>query len=258
MTTIHLDKKDVRKPDLVTEELKKGFQWGTSHLKIISFAVFLFVLAGIGYSVQQYLSSKKEGAATADYALIEKDYLKKKESFEKFETTAQQKNQKIKDQVEPQGEKASGDLEKDYGIILQGFQKIIEKHPGTQASIMSTMTMNEIYLKYQKPELALQTTSKIKTGNNLLSSLLLTQKGTIQANLNDCKSALETWGQVLKNKNAQFVHSDVLLKQALCYETMNDSVKATESLNKVIAESKDGAISKTAEKYLRIIKSKLK
>lgn len=235
-----VNKKEAKQPDLLTVELKKGFQWTTSHSKVVLVFVALFVVGGVSYSFVQYQTFKAEEKASSEYSLVEKDYQKKKEELTKAEKNAQQ------------------DMEKDYGSILAGFQKIIDKNPNTKSAIMAALSMNEIYLKYQKTEAALQNIQRVKIGADSLSALLLSQKGTVQANMNDCKSALETWTQILNNKSAQFIHSEALLKQALCYEKLEDKKKAEETYNRVIAEAKDGTLAKSAEKYLRILKSTIK
>ena len=257
-------KKAAKKFDLLTYELKKGFEWTTQHSKFTIVTSLIFIGVGLTYSVFQYYSDKQETEVQEQYFKVEREFLKKKDLFDRYEATSKQANEKPKDKknktkTQPQkieGEKASGDFEKDYGFAANAFSDLILKNPNSKAAMMSALNLSEVQIKYKKDDEALALLNKIKTNRDVLSAMILIQKGTTQANLKDCKSAVDTWGQVLQMKTAQFMHADIRLRQAICFENLNDSVKAEESYNKVIAEVKDGAVAKTAEKYLRLLKAK--
>jgi tetratricopeptide (TPR) repeat protein len=151
---------------------------------------------------------------------------------------------------------AALDYEKDFSAIVKKFEGVIESDPSSTAALMAALNIAEIGAQYHKEDVALSALNKAKPSTNILSVLLLNEKATAQANLNDCKSAVETWSKLVNLPQAAAIKGQVLLKQGLCYESLNDNVKAEENYNKVIADSKEGNLSKSAEKYIRLLKSK--
>lgn len=251
--TTHYNKKELKQPDIMTQELKKGFKWTTQHSKIVVGAIVVFILVGIGLSAYQYVSEKKETQAQESYYKIERDYLKKKDAFNRAENPEKPKAGK-QPEAAADAVKATGDFDKDYGPVVQQFLELIAQFPNSHAARMSALILSEIDFKYHREKEALDTMNKIQLGSDLLSAMVLEQKGTAQANLNDCPQAVATWGQVLAMKSAQILEGEVYLRQGLCFEAMNERTKAEEAYNKIIAGAKDKAIAGAAEKYLRLLK----
>jgi lipopolysaccharide biosynthesis regulator YciM len=79
--------------------------------------------------------------------------------------------------------------------------------------------------------------------------------GQLFADSDQCKEAIDIWNKVLSNKKADFTFSDIQIKQALCYQKLNDSQKAEELLTKVknIKTEDQEQSSLEAEKVLRLI-----
>jgi predicted negative regulator of RcsB-dependent stress response len=252
----NLSKKDV-KTDLLTQELKKGFQWTTSHTRLVGLTVVGLLLAGGAMTLMKHFSEKAEVEVQEKYFQVEREFIKKKEAFEKYELAQKTKLAKKDKKAAPleNGEKPSGNLDKDYGPALSSMNEIIIKYPSSKAAHLAALTLSETLMKYHQPGKALETLQQVKTGGNTLSAMVMAQLGSAQANLKDCPSAVQTWSKVLSIKTADFIHPEILLRQGLCFEAMNDKVKAEESYNKIIAEGKEGSVAKTAEKYLRLLKS---
>ena len=247
----HLSKHDVRNPDIVTLELKKGFQWTTSHAKLTAFVSIAFIAGGIGYSAFQYFSEQAEEKAQEAFYHVEDDYLKLQES-EHPKTPAQQTKDK-----KAQTEKVEAPVVANYQPVAQKFSDVMTQFPNSRAALLAYLDYSEIKIKDQKFEDIVKSAEKLKVGSDLLSSLVLMQKGNAQANSKDCKQALTTWEQVLKNKAAQSLYPEVHLQEALCFESLNDMTHAEESYNKILAEAKDSSAAKSAEKYLRLLKTKV-
>lgn len=74
--------KDAKSPDQVTQTLRKGFVWTTSHSKMVITAIAVFLVVGIGWSFMNYASEKKETAQQEKYFSIEKSYTEKKRGFD--------------------------------------------------------------------------------------------------------------------------------------------------------------------------------
>jgi tetratricopeptide (TPR) repeat protein len=263
--TKHLDKNEVRKPDVVTEQLKEGFSWTQKHSQTVIGLVLAFVVLGGGYGIFSYFAEQKELKVQSEFYTVERQYLDKKQKFEEA-TIAQDKAKKEpakKDAAEAKSEStpalASGDIEKDYGTEVKGLKDIIAKYPTSQAAKMAALTLSEIQVSYKLQDQALESLSVLNknlSGNDLLSALVLSQTGNLMAEKQDCKSAIGEWEKVVKNNAAQFLHDEVQLRMGICYESLSDFKKAEELYGKVSTSKPDSVTGKTAEKYKRLLKSK--
>ena len=97
---------------------------------------------------------------------------------------------------------------------------------------------------------------KVETKSSVLSNTLVLKKmGQLLADSDQCKEAIDIWNKVLNNKKAEFTFSDVRIKQALCYQKLNETQKAEELLTQVKNNKTEGQeqSSLEAEKVLRLI-----
>ncbi len=245
----HSSKNDAKTPDIVTQELKKGFQWTTAHAKLTIFVSAAFVALGIGYSVYKYLADQTEEKAQEAYYKVEEEYQKLQESARPKPAAKPAKGEKAA--------AAEAPVVVDYEPLAQKFATVTADHPGSRAALLAYLNFSEIKAKDKKYEEIIQSADKIKVGSDLLSALVLMQKGNAQADMKDCTKALSTWEQILKMKSAQSIYPEVHLQQALCYESVQDTTHAEETYNKILAEAKDSSAAKSAEKYLRLMKTKV-
>jgi predicted negative regulator of RcsB-dependent stress response len=252
------DKRELKSPDKFQQELQKGFQWTTQHSKVVGIALIAFLALGAGLSAKSYLDEKNEADIQARYFQAEKKLDEKKAAFQ----TAQEKpamdpKKKNAQDAAPAGEKATGDFDKDYGSAAGDLMKIIDEAPKSKAAKMAALNLAEVQVEYKKLPEAQNTLSKVAAhdSHDLLSGLVQTQLGTVQADLNDCNSAVSTWGKVLANKEAKSLHSSVKLKSGLCYETLKDNAKAEKLYAEVSSGDKDSATARAADKYLRLLQS---
>jgi predicted negative regulator of RcsB-dependent stress response len=263
-----LSKDDVKNPDQVLKTLNQGFQWTQAHSTMMIAAIAAFLVLGVGVSIFTSMSEKKETQAQASYGQFEKTYLDKKRGFEEAIRDSLKPNPlKEKDPKAAAKAVATGDIEKDYGTEVAGFNKVIAENGGTKAAQMAALSLSEIYLNYKKTDEAYQALQKVEPkshGNDLISYVVLTQYGNVLSEKNDCKGAVDQWGKVLAHKEALFLHDTLRIKSALCYEKMNDLGKAEELYKKVSQNSQaqpesaggEAGLSKDADKYLRLLKLK--
>lgn len=275
MSDIKLSKKAIKTPDMLQQELRKGFQWSTQHSKIVGFVVLAALGAGAAFSGKTWLDQKAENEIQSQYFKIEKSFLEKKAAFaaadekSKMALLNPKKDAKkdgkksAENQTPPEtatdkvAEKSSGDLLKDYGTMPADFMKIIEKLPKSKAAKMAALNLSDLQIEYKNFDEAKSTLSKVNAdSNDLLSALVLIQIGTLQADQKDCGQAVTTWGKVLQNRGAQALYPATKLKQALCYETLNDAPKAEKLYAEIKTENKDSASAKSADKYLRLLQAK--
>ncbi len=240
--TTHLKKQDIKNPDIVTLELKKGFQWTRTHAKLTLFLSLAFLAVGIGYSIYQYFSEQAETAAQESFYKVELEYLKLQDS-------AKPKTEKNKPTPAP--------VVVDYEPVAQKFAAVISNHSSSRAALLAFLDYSEIKVKNKNYEDVIKSSEKLKLGSDLLSALVLMEKGNAEANSKNCQQAITTWEKILSLKSSQSIYPEVHLQQALCYESLNNGIQAEANYNKVLAEAKDSAAAKSAEKYLRLLKSKV-
>ncbi len=252
-----IDKRDLKSPDKLQQELRKGFQWTTQHSKLVGIILVAFFILGAGISAKNYLDDKKEAEIQAKYYQAEKKFMEKKEGFERAKMMAQApKDPKAKTPPPAVEGKASGDFNQDYGSVVTEMMNIINEKPDSKAAKMAALNIAEVQIEYQKMNEAQETLKKVGTDSrDLLSGLVQNQLGTVQANLNDCNTAISTWQKVLANARAKALHGEIKLKQGLCYENLKDTAKAEQMYTEAKNDDKESATARTAEKYLRLLQT---
>jgi tetratricopeptide (TPR) repeat protein len=254
-----ISKKDLKAPDQFHAELIKGFQWTTSHSQAVLGLVAVFVIAGAVYSGVTYFKSEKENTVQQKYYTFERQYTEKKAGFDQ---ALMQKDKK--DPKAPPVEAASGDLQKDYGTVVEGFESVLKEYPKTRGGQMAALNLSEIYANYKKNDDALRVLKAVEPGlgaSEMLTALVYSQMGNIYADQNDCKQAIEQWQKIVDSKKLAFAQNEAKLRMGVCYESLNDLSKAeqmyTEASKKDEATPGDDmSASRDAEKYLKLLKMK--
>lgn len=261
-----ISKEDLKSPDQMTKTLRQGFVWTTTHSKMVIGLIVAFIVVGAGASIANYLGEKKEVSQQEKYFLLEKAYSEKKRGFDEAARAemmaAQAKDKKAAPAFDP-AKKASGDMQKDYGAVITGFESFISEAPNTKAAQMAALNLSDIYMTYKKNDEALATLQKVEKGldnSDMLTGLVWMQMGNALANKNDCKGAIEKWQNLVSNKALAFSHDEAKLRMGLCFESLNDLAKAeelyTEIGKKDDQNTTDFAASREAQKYLRLLRAK--
>jgi tetratricopeptide (TPR) repeat protein len=245
LTTHRYNKKDLKSTDAVTQELKKGFQWSRQHSTLVGGLATAIVLFGIAYSIAQYFSDQAENKAQEAFYKVNNEYAKTKTHKEDLDPEEAAVAEKAKN------------MPADEDAIAQKFSGIMKDYPRSRAALLAFLDYSDIETRKHKDEEISKAAGQLNIGSDLLSSLVLVEKGHAEANVKNCKQAIETWNQVLAIKSAQSIYPEVHLYQALCFESLNDNAKATDNYNKVLAEAKDSPTAKSAERYLRLMKTKV-
>lgn len=248
-------KQDARQPDIVTAELKKGFEWTTSHTRLVSIIVGVFIAIGLGLSGFKYFSEGKEKDLQTEYFQFEQQISQKKEAFEEAKNPkppVKAEEEEIK-KVAPV--KATGDLAKDYGEIPTNLDKFVSKNSKSRAGAMAALNLSGILVEYKKPQEAIEVLKKVKV-SGVLGDLISMQQATVLANLNKCNEASPMFEQLVASKTATYLKLEAKMKLGLCQSSLGNAPKAEETLAQVVEEGKDNAIAKSAQKYLRAIQLK--
>lgn len=202
--------KELKKPDVVLENLQTGFQWSQAHSQALAIAAAVGILLGGGWSAWSYFAEKTESKAQESFYAAERTYLKIKEGFDRAEQEAQRLAEAKKDpkkksdaDVKPVETAASGDLQKDYGSVLPTLKQVIADHSGTKGAQMSALTLSQIYSQYHQDTAAIQVLKDLVNKVNskgLLGALILNQSASLLANQQKCNEAVHVWNQISATK----------------------------------------------------------
>lgn len=207
---------------------------------IVGILVVIAVCAGV-FALVSINSTKTEKLAQESYFLAEK---------------------KLVDLKNRQQEAAQQPVIADYAVIKADFGKIVADYPQSIAAQMAGLHLAGILASENNTSEALATLEKVETSSkNLTNTLVQQQRAQLLADSGKCDEAVKLWDNVIKRKEAAFLHSESKLQQALCFTQLNELQKAEEILTQLVNETVNpeignSSVPKEAEKYLRLIQFK--
>jgi predicted negative regulator of RcsB-dependent stress response len=220
------------------------------HKTIVIAVIAAIAVGGIGYLANGAIKSRSELNAQNTFFPIEKSYTEKREKFDQAKF-ADLTGQKAEGAV-----KASGDLAKDYGTLVDELEAFAKAHAGTAAGAQAAMLAAETRMSYNQAELAgstLESLVKETKSTNLMGGLVRMANGNAWAQAGKCDQAVKAWEQVLATKEISFLHGEAALRSGLCLEKSGDKTKAAEMYRKASGESERSSASQTAKALLRAI-----
>ena len=270
-------KKEHKKPDHWTEVARQIFYNIIQNQKMVLGIFAILLVLGGSFVAWDQFSTKKDLEIQTEYYSVEKAYLKKKEAFDKAEADKKDLAKKETGAITDKDEKksdtisalASGDLTKDFGPEVEGWNKIINNFPGSKAAAMSALELSQLYVKYNKEEDAVQLLSKVKGQMNsdlLLGAMVFHSYANFLSKKGQCQDALPIWENLEKKKKFGFLVEQAKMGRALCLESLGQVEKAEGLLKDLVAgsaeKSKQGtpkpksSVQRSAEKILRYLQLK--
>ncbi len=230
-----------------TSVIEKNFKW-------IVAVVVLGLLAGGGNAVYKSQLKKQEQEAYSKLYSAQKVYLEKKEAFQKESLVDLQK--KPGDKTETKKTK-TGDLTKDFGEVVTQLKSFIDQNPGKQATAQAAFYLFEIHKDYEKLGEAVDSIRTALKGmpEGLTTDLLQMTLGNSLAESDQCDEAVTHYQKVLYGKTIKYLKSEAGLRAGLCLEKMKQMDRALDMYQKAIDADPESQIAKTAEKYLRVLKT---
>lgn len=211
--------------------------------KLILGLVAVIVLSGGVVTFLSVRSTQKEKSAQESYFLVEKKLVELKNK--KPDPADKSKNEVV-----------------DYTQVKKDLEKIISDFPGSIASQMAALHYASLLVEEKNFDVALATLQKVENNDKgLVNTLVQQQIGQLMADKDKCQDAILIWEKIIQRKQAEFVHGEIKIQQALCYTKLNDLKRAEEILtnlaNQVNSQQMGNSSSaKEAAKYLRLIQFK--
>lgn len=207
----------------------------------------VLTLAGALVTFLSYRSIQKEQLAQESYFAVEKKLL-------------DLKNKKESQPTDPKKEAKKEVI--DYSQVKIELEKVMSDFPGTVASQMAALHFANLLIEEKNIDVALAALQKAENNSKgLVNTLVQQQIGQLLADKDKCSEAIAVWQKIINRKEAEFIHNETKIQQALCYTKTNDLKKAEEILTNLANQSANSdmsksASSKEAEKYLRLIQFK--
>ena len=226
--------------------------------KMILGILVLILIIGAASVIQSTIKLSKEKKTQESFFVIEKKYNDFKNKKNKDLNPSDKKSDK-KAVVSPAD--LATELIDEQVAIKKELEKFISENTGSKATQMAAIYYAEILKEEKNNDLALVTLQKVQTNDHgLVNTLVQQQIGQILADANKCQEAIDSWQKIIERKEAEFLHNNIKIQQALCYQKMNNLKKAEELLTNIANQKSEGRVDsasvKEAARYLRLIQFK--
>ncbi len=239
--------------DRFQEVALRAAEWLGKNSYAAKVLVGLALLAGLGFVGYQKFLDRSEKAAFEALYPIESAYQQKRDAFEQAE--APQMNG-----AKAEGSKASGDLSKDYGQLVDDLAKFANEHSKTTAGAHAALMASETYLKYGKTDEAQKLLSGVVgsvRAQTLWGGLVLLAHGNVMAEAGQCEGALASYQKLLAAGDSKAPHThlqgEAQLRAGLCFEKMGQKDRAIEMYKKTIELKERGGVVERARTLLRAL-----
>jgi predicted negative regulator of RcsB-dependent stress response len=226
-----LTKQDIRGPDVFISNMQKFSEWAYNRRKALMGVLVLIAAVALAWAGMGTYSAKQEDAAAETLFAAEKTLNKVDQSFEvppAGTAKAQAQGKPIKD-----GKALAvptGKIEVDYKDAIEQLKDVITRFPRTQTSVIAALDLARIYHSYNKPDDSISVLNgAVGVANHpATKGLVLQSLGLAYESKGDCTSAVNQWQKIIDDKTMGPFQANSLIKQALCYEKLNQKDKAIE------------------------------
>jgi tetratricopeptide (TPR) repeat protein len=249
-----LSKRDLRSPDAFISFTQRILAKLNEHRgAILAFFAIVIVGGAVWAGFGAYRHSKEEKAQAVLF-VAEKKLKAIEDSFARAALPDNKLPQAMKQTMT--GTKPTGDMEADYKDALQGLREVVEKYPGTQAYVVASLNLAEIYTTHGKFDQGIPLLEKASgtARHPVTKGFVWNQLGLAYQGKGDCNKAIEYWQRINAEKELGFLHGASLVRTGLCYESLKQFDKAEQAYHKAGSLADDSDASRTAKKYLKLLK----
>lgn len=253
---LHDEIESIRHRDPLQEGMLSFVDFLEQNKTLVASLVLIALIGGSGYVGWEMLSERREKSAQEAFYVVEKPFIDKRDKYDQAKYAALGGG-KLDEMIKAgTAVKASNDLTKDFGTLVDDLENFAKKNSGTTAAIQAALMAAETRIQYKQLEQAiatLESTVKATKPNTLIGGLARMATGNAFASSGKCDQALKTWEEVLGAKDLAYLHSEAALRAGLCLEKSGDKPKAIEMYRKASAESEKSASAQTARTLLRAL-----
>jgi tetratricopeptide (TPR) repeat protein len=256
-----LTKQDLRSPDAFISSARRALEKIAEYRSVLLVVVAIAIVGGVVWAAFGSYNHKREEKAQASLFVAEKKLKAIEDGFNKASNPpnllpAAKDAKKDKKDVVPQGPKPTGDLEADYREALKPLREVVETYPGTQAFVVASLNLAELYNQHGKYAEGIPLLEKAAQSakHPVTKGFVWNQLGLAHQGKGDCGKAIEYWQKIEADKNLGFLHGTSLIRTGLCYEDLKQFDKAEQAYHRAEGLTGDADASKAARKYLRLLK----
>ena len=253
---LHNELESIRHRDPLQEGMLSFVDFLERNKSAVAGFLLVALIGGIGYVGWDLLAARREKSAQEAFYVVEKPFTDKRDKYDQAKYAALGGG-KLDEMIKAgTAVKASDDLTKDFGVLVDDLETFAKKNSGTTAGIQAAMMAAETRIQYKQPDRALATLEdavKATKSNTMIGGLARMSTGNALANAGKCDQALKSWEEVLSAKDISFLHSEAALRAGLCLEKSGDKAKAIEMYRKASAESERSTSAQTARTLLRAL-----
>ena len=244
---------------------EKSNQFLTDYGKPLLISFGALFLIGAGWALLGQVRASHEKEAQEKFALIERQYQKTKEGFDRADADAKAAaNAKTpppkEDPAKPKATPKTGDLEKDYGTVVSQLEGFLNDNAKSGAGGLAALTLCQIYEGYKKNDLCLAALEKMSAidSKSFIGLMLQTRRATALADSNQCPKAREIWTGLAKIAPS-FMTQEMKLRTALCFEQEGQADQAKSlyaEIGSMRGTTPDDVAVKDADRYMRYLQFK--
>ena len=225
MSTSHLDRKELKRPDAFQERANSALDFLAKNARILMIAALLILALVAGAALYSNTKSKEDAKANSAFFLVRKPFVTALEKAPKDATWEQA---------------VQSDITK-----VESFAK---DHKGTQASFEALLLIGDAYFDHGNYSKASDYYKQALDGNRSRSMKALAQHSLAYAHENNKQhdQAIEYLKQVIAS-GEKSLKGDTLLALGRNFAAKGDKAKASEHYDQVAKEFPNSALAKTAE-----------
>ncbi len=255
-TELHKELGAIRDRDALQQGMLNFVEFLEANKGIVVALIAALFLGAVGYVGWGMMGERRERSAQEAFYVVEKPFTDKREKFEQAKFAGMQGG-KVDELIKSGAAvRASGDLLKDFGPMVDNLEAFAKSHQGTTAGVQAALMAAETRIQYKQAEQsfpALEASVKATKAGTLVGGLARIAAGNAQAASGKCDQALKFWEEVLAAKDIPFLHSEAALRAGLCLEKSGDKTKAIEMYRKASSDSEKSTSAQTARTLLRAL-----
>ena len=190
MSQSHLDRKELKRPDVVLTELREGYRWVEDHIRSVVI-IFAILFGGLAiWILGSHTVGQKEAKALSSFYTAEKNLEKKRQEV----NLKKSKDKNI-------------DTLKELNQEIVQIETVTHQFPKSKAAFLSYLKLGDLFSEQkQYPEALGQYEKALKLSNGKFYKILvLYNLGYMNELLGQCDKAVEWFNQITSYQKQRFL-----------------------------------------------------